>query len=170
VVEEEIVEEPIQVQKESLTTCPECGKKLPESNLQSHLDFHLALKLSQEQREVFRKEVKNKIQTQSPAQKPKSKAKALPSLAKFLVKAPEAQSTSDTRKCNECGRNIPIGQFNEHVDYHAAKRLQIELNKQEMRTVTSNNLSTNKRKRDNSGTSSPSAKVKSLSSFFTRNK
>ena len=154
-------------------TCEECGKKLPASKLQSHLDFHIAFQLSHQQREEYRKEIKSKIQTQnaqSPAQKTKinkPKASKHQSLTKFLSK-PEPAPSGDTKKCPDCGRMVPKNEFIEHVDYHAAKKLQVELNKLDMKTVASNNFSVNNKRKRPGENLSPAPKIKSVSSYFSK--
>lgn len=167
--------------------CPECGNNVPENELQSHLDFHFALQLSQQQREEFRSEIKTKYVSPSTA-KPKTVSSTLrakpkaPLIDKFLTAANASNTSTDdvTTACSECGKLIPTANMPEHLDYHAARKLQIELNKLEMHTVKSNkfvsvvNKSGNvsngglKRKRPTSGDKSQPTKTNSLSSYFNK--
>lgn len=170
--------------------CPECGNNIPEYELQSHLDFHFALQLSQMQREEFRSEIKTKYASPSSAtaksksapstQRPKPK---VPLIDKFLTVSSNTTTNipieDATAKCSECGKNIPTTNMPEHLDYHAARKLQIELNKLEMQTVQSNKFgsvgsSTSvpngnlKRKRPATGDKGQPTKLNSLSSYFTK--
>lgn len=167
--------------------CPECGNNVPENELQSHLDFHFALQLSQQQREEFRSEIKTKYVSPSTA-KPKTVSSTLrakpkaPLIDKFLTAANASNTSTDdvTTACSECGKLIPTANMPEHLDYHAARKLQIELNKLEMHTVKSNkfvsvvNKSGNvsngglKRKRPTSGDKSQPTRTNSLSSYFNK--
>lgn len=179
--------------------CTQCGKKVNAHEIQIHTDGHLAFQLTQEQRVEFQSQLKRNITSTTPAAKKQkttanSKSKSPPKLAsiqKFLVKADQVDmavtpSTStagdvETEKCQECGKNIPICDLFEHMDYHAAKKLQEELMKAEIANRTNNNTIQNtggknvsavkgkKSKTKTSGNASsnsaPNA-MKNISSFF----
>lgn len=175
----------------TLTTkpCPECGKNVPENTLQYHMDFHFALKISQQQREEFRNEIKQKISSpvaklSKPAlQTPKTKTSTI-QIDKYLTTVQNETATSreasaTTSKCADCGKMISVEATQEHSDFHAARKLQLELNKMEMRTVTSNGFQTKsttsqagaggtKRKRPPGGDKVQPVKVNNLSSYFTK--
>lgn len=138
--------------EQDFTTCDKCGKKVLAYDFQTHNDFHFALELSQEQREKFRSEVKSKIITTPPRKKSKisssqlntskkpitsSQPAAEISIAKFLSKEQPNVNDSDettqpTEKCIECGNLVPTEKIIEHLDYHAARKIQVEWNKQLM--------------------------------------
>lgn len=129
--------------------CPECNKMVNAYEMQVHTDEHFAFQLTQEQRIEF----KNQTQTSTVAVATPPAAKKLKtcksstvtintfSIDKFLVKKDTSQigvagSSSamdvETETCAECGKNIPIVDILEHMDYHAAKKLHEELLKSEM--------------------------------------
>lgn len=124
-------------------TCELCEQEINEAEVASHKDFHFALHISQQQRTEFRNEIKNKKTTSSsPANKKRKigtsiKSKSIDSklrpIGNFLFKPkPKPSVNTPTEKCLECERFIPIDDIIEHADYHAAKKLQIELNKNSM--------------------------------------
>lgn len=143
--------------------CTQCGKQVSAFEIQVHTDEHLAFQLTEEQREEFRSQLKRNTapatttSTTPAAKKAKtssttSKSKApsnLPSIQKFLMKpgqdaseaVPSTSGASDieTEKCTECGKNIPITEIFEHMDYHAAKKLQEEFMRSEAIANRTNN-------------------------------
>lgn len=90
------------------------------------------------------------------------------------VKKPE------TELCNECKKNIPIDEFLEHLDYHAAMKLHAEINKAAdiklKSNINNNNAksinakvnSVEKNKRKKGGNAKTiDKKMKSITSFFS---
>lgn len=127
--------------------CAQCNRKVPVHEMQSHTDAHFAFQLSQEQRIEFRTNLAKSIvgrQSQPSAKKPKlnhSGVTASPPprstlLHQFLVKTEPKANEMDAEDddlvahelCGVCGRQIRVDRLLEHSDYHAAKRLQAELN------------------------------------------
>uniref|UniRef100_A0A1Q3EY70 DNA polymerase eta n=1 Tax=Culex tarsalis TaxID=7177 RepID=A0A1Q3EY70_CULTA len=176
--------------------CPECGKSVPEHTLQSHMDFHVALHISQQQREEFRKEIKQKLnspaaataaavpKTTKPAtsQTPKAKSRKA-QIDRYLTSTVQktTNTSQDATKCEDCGKLIALEAVQEHSDFHAAKKLQLELNRMEMRTVATNGFQAkpasqtaaatgagNKRKRPPGGDKVQPVKINNLSSYFTK--
>lgn len=170
--------------------CEQCGKQVNAHEIQIHTDEHLAFQLTQEQRDEFRSQLKRTTPATSitPSGKKKktagtnSKTKTptnVPSIQKFLVKPGQDDSTAavaststtaniETEKCIECGKNIPITDLFEHMDYHAAKKLQDELMKSELqanRTVDST-IITKKTKKTNGTAPNGVKAVKNIASFF----
>lgn len=182
--------------------CTQCGKKVNAHDIQIHTDEHFAFQLTQEQRVEFQSQLKRSISSTTPAAKKQkttanSKTKTPPKIAsiqKFLVQKSETDddavpgpSTStasnvETEKCAECGKNIPIVDLFEHMDFHAAKKLHDELMRAEAAANRTNNntiqnsagksVSTSKSKKTNKKTASNStnkttpAAMKNISSFF----
>lgn len=171
-------------------TCTQCNQKILFNAMQSHMDMHLAFQLSQEQRIEFRSQLKTKQQSpntairkqSSPlattaAKKPKldrstnlnlssssgssSSSKGL--LNKFFMKT-NADVPDDSVKCEECGKFIKIDGVAEHSDYHAAKKLQMELNLSDTSAVISSK-SNGKSVKSKAGSSTASNK-RSIASFF----
>lgn len=121
-------------------TCELCEQEINEEEVDSHKDFHFALQLSQQQRNEFRNEIRNKTTISTPLTKKRkiqtsNKSKPVDSkirpIGSFLFK-PKPKPSALTEKCLECERFIPIDNLTEHADYHAAKKLQIQLNKESM--------------------------------------
>lgn len=120
--------------------CEQCGKNVVANDkaVQSHKDYHTALNVSREQREEFRQEVKKKIL--SPKGNPAKKAKLDSTISKFKTffeqKDPSEQSTVDQQPCEECGRLIDVDKLAEHADYHFARKIQIEMNSNDIKMVS----------------------------------
>lgn len=165
--------------------CTQCGKKVNAYDIQIHTDEHLAFQLTQEQRVEFQNQLKRNITTASPAakkpktnNKPDSKTETsnanVASIQKFLVKpglydtsaTPSTSTESDvaTEKCSECGKNIPITEILEHMDFHAAKKLHDELMKADMTNRTNNNTIQNSAGKNASAGKSKKSKKKTVSS------
>lgn len=130
--------------------CSQCNKMVNVHEMQVHNDEHFAFHLTQEQRVEYQ----SKLQTATvavtapPAKKMKTSKPAATvsttfSIDKFLVKKDAAQHNEsvagcssavevETERCSECGKNIPITEILEHMDYHAAKKLHEELLRSEM--------------------------------------
>lgn len=183
--------------------CSQCGKQVNAHEIQIHNDEHLAFQLTQEQREEFRNQLKRTIvatpatssgkkqKTTAATIKSKTASSHMSSIQKFLVKpghsdSADIASTSatadtiatnvETEKCIECGKNIPITDLFEHMDYHAAKKLHDELLKNDLQVnrpndsiVNSKHSTTGKSKKTKKTTSSTSSgvkAVKNIASFF----
>lgn len=133
--------------------CKQCGKMIAEHEYQVHTDAHLAFQLTQEQRTEFQSQLKRSIPAVTPAakkqkitnNKPQTPKNVL-SIQKFLVKKEENSANEEstdqaveTEKCTECGKNIPIVDLFEHMDFHAAKKLHDELMRTEALANRANN-------------------------------
>lgn len=173
--------------------CTQCGKQINAHEIQIHMDEHLAFQLTQEQREEFRSQMKRATPTTSTSLSGKkqkttatnSKLKTptnVASIQKFLVKPGHDDSIAiaststdaniETEKCIECGRNIPIIELFEHMDYHAAKKLQDELMRSESQTQANRgggkNVTSGKSKKatKKATATGSNAAVKNIASFF----
>lgn len=179
--------------------CTQCGKTVNAHELQIHTDEHLAFQLTQEQRTEFQNQIKRNVPTTIPAAKKQktttnnkneTTVNKVASIQKFLVKpgqddsAPTPSTSTqidiDTEKCTECGKNIPVTEILEHMDFHAAKKLHEELIRAEMVIRTNNNTvqnisgknaSTGKSKKSTKKTASTSKSnnpnaMKNIASFF----
>lgn len=182
--------------------CAQCGKQVYAHEIQIHTDEHLAFQLTQEQRDEFRSQLKRatpatsmtpsgkKQKTTAGNSKTKTPTNGLPSIQRFLMKPDRQEETIDavastssaadieTEKCAECGKHIRIIDLFEHMDYHAAKKLQDELMKSELqatqsqRTVdnTSKNVTAGKSKKATKKTNATATNgvkaVKNIASFF----
>lgn len=175
--------------------CTQCGKQVNAHDIQIHTDAHFAFQLSQEQSAEYQSQLKRTASSTTPAAK-KSKTSAktpqkMPSIQKFLVKPedqPAASSISpstpsasmaddvETQRCTECGKFIPIVDLFEHMDFHAAKKLQDEWMKADRAnrvnnntTQKSNNKNTGKKTTNKKKTAASNSKpgaMKNISSFF----
>ena len=76
-----------------------------------------------------------------------------------------------TEKCNECGENVPLYEFLEHLDYHVAVKINTEINGRDMDNEPMNKIRKMEKdinaKRKKSGIDKKSKKMKSITSFFT---
>lgn len=184
--------------------CAQCGKQVNAHEIQIHTDGHLAFQLTQEQREEFRNQLKRatiatsttpagkKQKTAAATIKSKSTANSVSSIQKFfkpgqhdssviastshIQDSRDAASNVETEKCIECGRNIPITDLFEHMDYHAAKKLHDELMESELQAnrssdsaIVSKNVTAGKSKKAKKTAASGSGgvkAVKNIASFF----
>lgn len=133
--------------------CSQCDQMIVASQMQVHTDGHLAFQLNQEQRTEFQNQLKRpRPDTNTTPKKKKSKTASNKkadnlSIQKFLVKrregSPEPCSSTangvEFEKCAECGKSVAITELFEHMDFHAAKKLQDELMKTEIKINRGNN-------------------------------
>lgn len=175
---------PIVVPPSAMEKCTQCNKKVLITEMQSHSDAHFAFQLSQEQRAEFRSQIKPNRTPQPTAKKQKldrtlpSGSNNLPSttaggtftlLNKFLVKTTANSSNENNTKCMECGISIEQGKIAEHADYHAAKRLQMELNqgeKPQKNAGAGKSTQKNSKHKKSSTTTTSSRGIPSVASFF----
>lgn len=172
--------------------CSQCNKMVNAHEMQIHTDEHFAFQLIQEQRIDFQSQSQNSITAieTPPAAKKVKISKPLTAISsrttsidKFLLKKDATQQNesvagcssvidAEMEICTECGKNIPIEDILEHMDYHAAKKLHDELLKSDMTLNRSamNNTKTKtdtktgvKGKKDNKKCSNNN---KSIASFF----
>lgn len=174
------------------TECSHCGKMVLVSQMQVHTDGHLAFQLNEEQRTEFQNQLKRTHSTNTPQKKKQKTAShnkaTVSSIQKFLVKkrdkTPEPEPCTSTttdveyEKCAECGKHIAITKLFEHMDFHAAKRIQDELMKTETKIDRTNNnnnskSSTNKnlssakgKKSTKKNANSKNPAVRNITSFF----
>lgn len=178
-------------QKQPKTECDQCGKMILAHEMQVHTDAHLAFQLDQEQRAEFQNQLKRTHPSHTPVKKKQksdltkssNKKAETTSIQRFLVKKRETTPESSTstagevERCAECGKNIPIVELFEHMDFHAAKRLHEELMKSETKVnrlnngsvqkSNNNNISAGKGKKANKkGTSSKNPAVRNITAFF----
>lgn len=84
-------------------------------------------------------------------------------LTKYFEQKKEDTPESSSVKCDECGKSIKIENVAEHLDYHTAKKLQMEINSLNASAVISSG--SNKSTKAKSKTDSNS-KIRSIASFF----
>lgn len=158
--------------------CSQCGKMVVEMEMQVHSDAHLAFQLNEEQRTEFQNQLKRTHVSKTPIKKKqKSESKVVSSkkteatsIQKFLVRrretTPEPSTSTasavdvDVEKCAECGKIIPIADLFEHLDFHAAKKLQAEFMKSDSTANRINNSSIQKSKNNNNDNNLSSSKNK----------
>lgn len=156
-------------------TCNMCKQQIPQHEVQEHADFHVALKVSQQQRVDFRSQLKMNVKAQPKKGESQNKANAKSQPASkrshdkcrtldfFLRKDDTTPIDIETIKCPECFKNILITEVSEHQDYHVAKKIQINLNRSDMVSVSGN-----KKRRLSESKDSKSGKVKPLTQFFSK--
>lgn len=123
---------------EDTQKCPECGKNIVISEVVSHKDYHFALKLEKEETQNVN------LDNDSPKPSQIKSKKLSPTVIKsgyklvrkkfdhqpitsFLGKV-EDLNDSNSDVCTECRKRVRFEEFENHSDYHAAKRLHSELN------------------------------------------
>jgi DNA polymerase eta len=110
--------------------CPECKKSIPKSELLAHKDFHFALKLSRDEK-LFENSTVKSIETLDGKKMHKSvkrKANSNNALLTFFIKNQKEDSLDLTEICLECNKKFRKEEINCHMDYHAAKRIHLEIN------------------------------------------
>ncbi|XP_045464466.1 DNApol-eta isoform X2 [Harmonia axyridis] len=125
--------------KESSKTCEECGEVVPVNCIVSHMDFHLAIKLSQEKFPSAVPSVKQKPIEKPAPNKKRKMAETLGNIGSYCRKPDYSDEFSEV--CTECNKRINIGDMATHSDYHAAKRLHLELNSPSSKTESANSSS-----------------------------
>ncbi|KAL3275972.1 hypothetical protein HHI36_020703 [Cryptolaemus montrouzieri] len=108
--------------EETYQRCEECSQNIPINEILSHNDYHFALKLHKEN---FISNRDNNIEKSSNQNSKKRKSKE--SIEVFLQNS-KLNSEVLTEICNECNKRIKLTDLESHSDYHAAKRLNRELN------------------------------------------
>lgn len=155
------------------STCPECNKKIHHLDYVAHMDYHLAQKLMAEEREIFQAEFQAKKQaigtkTTKGGKINKSKRKSAETngtISSFFCKETDKENNvEDTELCPECDKRIPLNEYACHLDYHAAKKLHLELNS----ISNSNNNNTRKNAVNNKtkGSCKKTNGIVSISNFF----
>ncbi|XP_018578223.1 N-acetyltransferase eso1 [Anoplophora glabripennis] len=115
--------------------CPECRKNIPKSEFGSHMDYHYALNIVKEEAHLYKP-------TQSSTSKQASlKNRSFKNLSKPAIK----KRTADTKPilaylqtdelneenselCTECNKRIKLDDVINHMDYHTAKKIHLEIN------------------------------------------
>lgn len=159
----------------SFILCNECNENIPEAEFSVHSDYHVALALRQEERRSIQKPIVQSALMQQEQKKKKGSptdVKKTGNIASFFGKSAENSVNDDdvpTEKCFECGKIIKLSDFSEHLDYHEAKKLSIEINKPIL-FINSTETNTSKRKRnpkeDNLKKKKKDGNKPSISSFF----
>lgn len=138
--------------------CQQCGKMIAKNFIQVHTDAHLAFQINEDQRTEFHNQLKRTHVSKTPTKKRQKTAAAsnktkAASIQKYFIKkedtSPQPSTSTDAavemERCIECGREISIFELFEHMDFHAAKRLQNELMKTDIKVNRPNNCSTGKK-------------------------
>lgn len=155
------------------STCPECNKKVHHLDYVAHMDHHLAQKLMAEEREIFKAEfqakkqsIGTKVTKGGKVNKSKRKSDETNStINSFFCKETDKEiNADDTELCPECDKRIPLNEYACHLDYHAAKKLHLELNSMS----NSNNNNTRKSAVNNKtkGSCKKTNGIVSISNFF----
>lgn len=109
--------------------CPECGKRVFESDMVSHMDYHLALKIVRSEADLYKP---NKSINESKITKVSGKRKAMQSegqrTLESFIKTNAMGDREECETCSECNKRICITELESHKDYHVAKKLHIEIN------------------------------------------
>lgn len=154
------------VLSESFETCLECSKTIPKSELIAHLDYHYALKLDKVENDMCKQN--SHITGSNHIPKGSKKRKQISDdnniLMSFIKKA-GYNTYTETEECPECQKLVPKQEFSCHIDYHLAKKVHLEINLVQNKSVpikngNKANTKINKKKKH------VSIKTKSVTSFF----
>ncbi|XP_077293163.1 DNA polymerase eta [Arctopsyche grandis] len=161
--------------------CDKCNAHIVESELSTHNDYHFAMSLRNEERKV-NETINNSKCISKPTLdiKHSNKRKRIdePAPNNSIIKLFSKITSQNNQKidanvthstCTECGKAIEESKYQEHLDYHEARRLQIELNKPIV-TNRASELSVGHKKRKNETKVSTieTKTTKSISSFFQK--
>lgn len=107
-----------------LINCTECGKSIKTEDYQSHQDYHYAISLVKTEAHLY------KSQPASPAKKQENKKPKKRKVAEVKHKPIgeyfKMVQDKSLNQCCECGKWV--SDLEEHKDYHAAKKLHLEMN------------------------------------------
>lgn len=112
--------------------CPECQENIPKKDFLSHSDYHIAFKLMNEEKKLFKESLEQRKVKKSPVKElNKSKKRKIVEnnsniTAFFVPKTNAAEKNSEI--CKECGKSVLFTEIDNHNDFHAAKKLHLELN------------------------------------------
>ncbi|KAK9881571.1 hypothetical protein WA026_016446 [Henosepilachna vigintioctopunctata] len=112
-------------------TCSECGDRIPITEILSHQDYHFALKISKENSPYKKRKVETVLKNEKLPRKRKAEPLMKNSIVSFFKKE-ELDPDEPTELCLECNKRIKLTDFENHTDYHAARKLHLELNKPEV--------------------------------------
>lgn len=172
--------------------CEQCGKMVPEHEVQVHQDSHFAHQLAQEQRVEFQNQLKRTLPPTTPTAPKRSKAVSAKvqtpgktaSIQQFLRKTDASEPVASTSRsddcgavrCDECAKMVRPAELMEHMDFHAAKKLHDEMMRADMTNRLNNNASTSVTKTtktkkkapasSGSGSGSGGGSKKNIASFF----
>lgn len=122
---------------EPIEACSECNKKIPEAEMVSHMDYHFALKLMREEKELHKQQSSikhaqklNKSEIKKTGKRKHIEVENNMTLIEFFKTEAEQSETlpENTQLCPQCNKRINIASFTSHLDYHAAKKLHMEIN------------------------------------------
>ncbi|CAG9767690.1 unnamed protein product [Ceutorhynchus assimilis] len=116
--------------------CPQCSKIVKDFEYQSHLDYHFAISIVKDEAHLYKNKPEPKKTTSPPTntktvtKKRKKEAsgnhKPIGEYFKNCTKNKNQESLTDI--CNECNKQIPVSEQKIHFDYHAARKLHLEIN------------------------------------------
>lgn len=112
-------------------TCADCNKKIPSSEYLSHMDYHFALKMVKEESHLYQNSITSNEKPSKSTNKKTLKRKLVQSkqMLSFLQQPTSAHLDENNSKlCTECNKRIKLDEILGHADYHAAKKLHLELN------------------------------------------
>lgn len=124
-------------------TCSECGKNVPKNDFTSHLDYHYALKLARsESGSKVERIDKSKMRSAGGGKRKKNGESSSPPpsntcLLMFLKKdnvgdelvLADGEENGCFEICTECNKKVQVDEIVSHMDYHAAKKLHLEINR-----------------------------------------
>lgn len=113
--------------------CEVCKKFIVKGEMASHMDYHFALQLVKDEAHLYKEPLNNsklKRKQTSPVKLKKKKVVKLNTGAKLtsFVQVIDRETLNNSEKCEECGKQIALTDIPSHKDYHAARKLHLEIN------------------------------------------
>ncbi|XP_019877684.2 DNA polymerase eta [Aethina tumida] len=110
-------------------TCQECGKTIPLSEMVSHTDYHYAIKMVKEESHLYKTpQPSNNLKTDKTSKKKNLKRKLTKDNSIKTFFKTEQLNDVNSSICPTCNKRVKLEEFESHADYHAAKKLHLELN------------------------------------------
>lgn len=112
------------VDTSELINCTECGKSIKTEDYQSHQDYHFALSLVKTEAHLYKNQpatLAKKLETKISKKRKVADLQHKP-IGEYFKMVPD----KSLNQCCECGQWV--SDLEEHKNYHAAKKLHLEIN------------------------------------------
>lgn len=151
--EEENIKSQIEFQEQEIRKlsgsepCPECGKNILKSEIESHMDYHFALDIVKKEAHLYKS-----AQTSIPKQlssidrplnnqsKPVTRKRTADMKPIHTYMQTDELNEENSELCLECNKRIKLDDIINHMDYHTAKKLHLEINAKSSFVPNSNNV------------------------------
>lgn len=129
-----IIPDEVKDEKEFLEICPECEKSIPKSEFSSHMDYHYALNIVREEAHLYKptqsstsKQLSTKNDTIDNSKRNiKKRTVDMKPIHTYL--RTNKLNDENSEVCSECNKRIQLDDIINHMDYHVAKKIHLEIN------------------------------------------